>query len=185
MQRASEVFGRLLLAWPLALIRQHWTALLGRRWGGAASGLLIAALLALSLLANYQRFFVQYDASYRRRAPNPAEVADRLEALIGEDTSLEGVWLIQRWPPWHDGRAIGIEAGDITFNQWILGPSRLVTALGDHPELFEARPLVFIVHPGDATVLHVLRAYFPRGEAHLFRSPTPERDFILYVVGEE
>jgi hypothetical protein len=171
----------LLAAWPLALIRQRWSAVLGQGWGNALAGGLIALLIGSSAFNNYHTYFVEYAESYRRSALNPGEVADAVREIIGADAPLDGVWL-QGWPYWHDYRAIGIEAGDITFDHAIFDVTALIDYLNNSPERFVVRPLIFIVNPQDAEALAVLRERFPEGEAQRRVSATEGRDFILYVV---
>jgi hypothetical protein len=171
----------LLAAWPLSLIRQRWSAVLGRLPGVALTGLLIAALLGGAALVNYNTYFVKYAVSYRNSALNPGEVADAVREQIGPDAPLDGVWL-QGWPFWHDYRAIGIEAGDITFDQAIMDVPTLVNYLDSFPQSFAVRPLVFIVHPLDLEALGILEERFPEGSAQRYASATEGRDFVLYVV---
>ncbi len=171
----------LLAAWPLALLRQRWSAVLGRVSGSVLAGLLIAVLVSGAALFNYQTYFSDYASSYRLSALNPSEVADAVREQLGPDASLDGVWL-QGWPFWHDYRAIGIEAGDITFDNAIIDASTLESYLGSFPQQFSVRPLVFIVHPNDTQALEILSDRFPSGEAVSFTSATQGRDFVLFVV---
>lgn len=171
----------LLVAWPLALIRQQWRAQLGRVTGTALAGALIAAALAGSAVLSFRTYFEEYDASYRGAALNPSQVAEEVRRVIGPDAPMNGVWL-QGWPHWHDYRAIGIEAGEIGFDNAILDAAMLEQSLRDHPEYFTTRPLVFIVHPDDTPALHVLEREFPSGEARRFEGYLPGRDFVLFVV---
>ncbi len=138
----------LMAAWPLALIRQRWSAVLGQGWGNVLAGGLIALLIGSSAFNNYHTYFVEYAESYRHSALNPSEVADAVREIIGVEAPLVGVWL-QGWPHWHDYRAIGIEAGDITFDQAILDVATLIDYLNNYPERFTVRPLIFIVNPQD------------------------------------
>jgi hypothetical protein len=154
---------------------------MGRRVGRCLSALLIGVLFAGSVLFNYQTYFVRYADSYRHSALNPGEVAVAVRDIIGPDASLDGVWL-QGWPFWHDYRAIGIEAGDITFDNAIIDLSMLTSYLNDLPGEFAVRPLVFIVHPQDEEALRVLSEHFPEGDPLTYRSQTEGRDFILFVV---
>jgi hypothetical protein len=170
-----------LAAWPLALIWQRWRAVMGRIKGTALSAALIAVTLAGVFLLNFQTYFVRYDHSYRSAALNPGEVAREVRAVIGPDGSLDGVWL-QGWPYWHDYRAIGIEAGDITFSNALIDTDSLRSMLEYEPHRFSIRPLVFIVHPEDDVALQILSEHFPEGKATYHISETPGRDFILFVV---
>ncbi len=170
-----------LAAWPLALIWQRWRAVMGRITGTVLSAALIGVLLAAIALLNFQTYFVGYAQSYRHAALNPGEVARDVRAIIGEDSSLDGVWL-EGWPYWHDYRAIGIEAGDITFSNALIDTNALISMLDYEPQRFSIRPLVFIVHPEDDVALKILSDHFPQGEAQYHISETPGRDFILFVV---
>jgi hypothetical protein len=170
-----------LAAWPLALIRQRWSLVFGRRAGTLLSAALILALMFVAGVTNYDTYFVKFAESYRESALNPGEVAAAVREEIGEDAPLDGVWL-QGWPFWHDYRAIGIEMGDITFNQAIIDVPTLQSYLETFPATFEVRPLVFIVHPDDNEGLAVLEEAFPTGNAKLYPSETTGRDFILFVV---
>jgi hypothetical protein len=170
-----------LAAWPLALIRQRWSAVLGRLPGTLLAGALIVTLIGGSAFLSYNTYFVEYDRSYRLSALNPAEVADAVREVIGPDASLDGVWL-QGWPYWHDFRAIGIEAGDITFDNAIVDVPTLQSLLIYNPDQFAVRPLVFIVHPADIEALGALYDTFPSGTERLYTGRTEGHEFKLFVV---
>ncbi|MBN1430759.1 MAG: hypothetical protein JXB07_20485 [Anaerolineae bacterium] len=170
-----------LAAWPLALIRQRWCAVMGQRIGmGLATGL-VAILIGVAAAVNYQVYFVQFESSYRNSALNPGQVARAVRQVIGPNGSMEGTWL-QSWPYWHDYRAIGIEAGDITFSNAILDLPMLQHYLDSKPESFLARPLVFIVHLQDAESLDLLKERFPTGRAEFHPAETEKHGFYLFVV---
>ncbi len=170
-----------LAAWPLALIRQRWSMVMGRLPGIAVGAVLIATLIGGAAYLNFHIYFDLYATSYRNSALNPGEVAAAIREQIGPEAPLDGVWL-QGWPFWHDYRAIGIEAGDLEFDQAILDVPMLTTYLNSLPERMAARPLVFIVHPQDVESQRILQERFPAGELHYYRSATAGRDFILFVV---
>lgn len=171
----------LLAAWPLSLVRQKWRISFGRVLGTFLSGAFIAALLAGSFAYNFETYFTRYDEAYRAAALNPGPVADAVRDVIGPDAPLDGVWLVG-WPFWHDYRAIGIEAGDITFHNAVADTSVLQDYLMNFPEKFTTRPLVFIVNPLDEATLDVLRDWYPSGDAEFHPDPVAKKDFYLYVV---
>lgn len=173
----------LIAASPLALLRQRWSAVVGRAGGTALAAALIAVLLAGSAALSARTYFQQYDASYRGAALNPGQVAAEVREVVGPGVPLNGVWLVG-WMHWHDYRAIGIEAGDIGFDNALLDAATLAGQLVAHPEQFAERPLVFIVHPADADALTTLRRVYPQGEARAHTSTLPRGDFVLYVVPE-
>ncbi len=171
----------LIAAWPLSLIRQRWRAVMGKIPGTVLAAILISTLYIAAGVMNYHSYFVLYADSYRKSALNPGEVAGAVRAIIGPEASLDGVWL-EGWPFWHDYRAIGIDAGDITFHNAIVDTTQLTSFLQDFPANFAIRPLVFIVNPLDTEAIKVLQSEFPDGEARQFISRTEGRDFVLFVV---
>lgn len=171
----------LLAAWPLSLIAARWRIVLGRVRGALLAALLVAILLGAAAQQGFTSVFDRYATSYRNAALNPGEVAQAVREVISPDAPLDGVWL-QGWPYWHDYRAIGIEAGDITFDNAILDVAMLESHLTTHPEWFTLRPLVFIVNPQDEAALQVLRNQFPQGSLIFRESVTEGRNFYLYVV---
>lgn len=171
----------LFAAWPLVLAARTWQATLGRTAGTALSAVVIVAGLLTSGAESFGIYFHEYDASYRAAALNPGEVAQAVRQEIGVNAPLDGVWLIG-WPYWHDYRAIGIEAGDPAFRNALVDTDVLREYLATMPSMFDARPLVFIVHPDDSETLDVLEDAFPAGEAHHFEGSEPDHSFVLYLV---
>jgi hypothetical protein len=112
---------------------------------------------------------------------NPGEVARAARDVIGEDTPMDGVWL-EGWPFWHDYRAIGMEARDLAFENALLDVPAPEHHLARVPERFTIRPPVFIVHPGDAAALDVLKRHFPTGQPRPHRGRMEHREFVLFVV---
>jgi hypothetical protein len=173
-----------LAAWPLALIRQRWSAAIGRRAGTGMAAALAVLLIGWAAILNHEIYFVRYALSYRNAALNPGEVARSVRGIIGPHASMEGVWL-QGWPHWHDYRAIGIEAGDITFGNAIRDQSMLEELVATAPAAFPTRPLVFVVHPEDRAALDVLEATFPDGRTESRRRAVEGHGFHLFIVPRE
>jgi hypothetical protein len=171
----------LIAAWPLALIRQRWTTAMGSRTAGALLAVTLGIVFVTATWINYDWYFVRYAQSYDQSSLNPGEVAEAILEELGPEGSLDNVWL-QGYPFWHDYRAIGIEAGDITWHNAIVDVETLTTYLENNPEAFLGRPLIFIVHPDDAEGLAVLQEHFPEGTAIAYTTQTVRRGFILFVV---
>jgi hypothetical protein len=182
LTRASGAlpFVMILAAWPLALARQKWFSLGNRVWKVGAT-VLVCGILGVIAYNNYQTYFVDFKESYDASALNPGEVADAVREVIGPDATLDGVWL-QGWPYWHDFRAIGIEAGDIRFQNAILDFAMLQDYLANFPEKFAVRPLVFIVHVQDQESLQFLQKHFPHGYSQLHPNVSEKRNFYLFIV---
>ena len=106
-----------------------------------------------------------------------------MRAIIGQDSSLDGVWLVG-WPYWHDYRAIGIDAGDITFDNAILDSNELQTDLQTLQLTFKVRPLVFIVAEEDTASRDILKAKFPQGELQHYPGISIKHSFYLFIVSK-
>ena len=172
-----------LAAWPLSLIGQKLFALESRVWK-VGSVLLVCAVLGAIAWYNYQTYFVDFKKSYDASALNPGDVADAVREIIGPDANLDGVWL-QGWPYWHDFRAIGIEAGDIRFQNAILDFAMLLDYLANFPQKFTVRPLVFIVHLQDQESLQFLQKHFPQGYSQFYPNESEKRSFYLFIVPKD
>jgi hypothetical protein len=183
LTRASGVIPLVFLiaAWPLALIRQRWTAVFGAKPGSALAGALIALWLALAALVNREVYFERYFFSYRHSALNPSEVATALRSVVGQDARLDNVYL-QGYPFWHDYRAIAIEAGEITWSNAIFDADRLAQMLDEDPHLTDGRMKIFIVHPADEEGQAILKDAYPSGSFQLFESSVEGREFYLFIV---
>jgi hypothetical protein len=171
----------LIAAWPLSLIRQRWTAAIGSTGAGILLAVTLGAIFATATWINYDWYFVRYAQSYDQSSLNPGEVAEAILEEMGPEGSLDNVWL-QGYPFWHDYRAIGIEAGDITWHNAIVDVETLTTFLENNPEAFLGRPLIFVVHPDDSGGLAVLQRHFPEGTAIAYTTETVRRSFLLFVV---
>lgn len=171
----------LIASWPLTLIRQRWTMAMNG-WGSRV--LLVATLFIVFAAAtwiNYDWYFVRYAHSYEQSSLNPSEVAEAIMEELGPETNLGNVWL-QGYPFWHDYRAIGIEAGEMAWQNAIIDVETLSTYLENDPEAFMGRPLIFIVHPDDAEGMAVLEQHFPDGMIREYTSETVRRSFSLFIV---
>jgi hypothetical protein len=56
--------------------------------------------------------------------------------------------------------------------------------LVENSDRFEARPLVFILHPVDEGALVSLQDHFPDGSPTYYDSQLENRDFVLFIVPE-
>jgi hypothetical protein len=142
---------------------------------------LIGVILFGSASLNYGTYFVKFNDSYKLSALNPGDVAREVRAVVGKDGSLAGVWLIG-WPYWHDYRAIGIDAGDITFHNAILDSATLEFDVTNSSELFTYRPLVFITAEQDTQSRTFLMTHFPQGHLQHFIGLSEKHNFYLFVV---
>jgi hypothetical protein len=164
----------LITALPLALlvtalVRQ--AARLERRVGA----LFLAGILVLAVANNAIWYFRDYDARYRLSHWNATEIGAVAREFAGQFGSLRDVYHVP-YPHWVDTRNIGINAGDVTWNN----------AVGDLDDIaahaLEPGPRLYLVHPEHDEAIRVLRAAYPQGELQLYDSPRPGKDFLLFRV---
>jgi 4-amino-4-deoxy-L-arabinose transferase-like glycosyltransferase len=144
----------------------------GRRWLAAGG---VAALIALGAWHAYAWYFVRYDAQYRASSWNSREMAAAVRAFVESGGDLRHAYHVP-YPHWVDTRAIGINAGAVTWNNAVADTA----ALGAHA--VDGAPKLYLLHPRHPEVLAELQRLYPSGRATLYRSPTEGKDFVLFLV---
>jgi hypothetical protein len=163
------------VALPLVAVGRRVEVAGGRRLLTIVAPLL-AALLLLALVDNYQWYFVDYDANVRRSLWNATEMGEVVARFDSEPQhDIANVYHIP-FPHWVDTRNIAINAGDITWRNAVLDLDEL-PAQADRPGA-----KLYLVHPADAAALKRLRAVYPQGRATTFRSERPGKDFVMFEV---
>ena len=136
----------------------------------------LAIILMLIAFANYRRYFVQYDASYRASSVNSSEIAATVRAFANSVGDTQHAW-IMLYPHWVDTRNVAINLGEIDWQDHTLPDvAAAQTRMND-----DANKL-FILNPNDQVNLTGLRQVYPEAQARLYRSKTPGRDFVLVFV---
>jgi hypothetical protein len=163
-----------ITALPLALLV---TALVRHAAGPVrcVGALFLAGTLVLAVANNAIWYFRDYDAQYRLSHWNATEIGAVAREFAGQFGSLRDVYHVP-YPHWVDTRNIGINAGDVTWNN----------AVGDLDDIavhaLEPGPRLYLVHPEHDEAIRVLRAAYPQGELQFYDSPRPGKDFLLFRV---
>lgn len=163
-----------IAALPLALA-------IGTAWDLAkGAGRLLPVGLALVMVAliagaNYQSYFVEYDAQFRANAWNSSEMAQAIRDFTQLGGSPQAAF-IKSWPHWVDTRNVAINLGDITWNNVLFTPEDLAR----HPA--PSGPKLYILHPADAEGLAALRQRFPQGLVSVYPSRSKGKEFVVYWV---
>ena len=167
-------FAAILLALPVAgLFRSLRQGLAHLRASAALCLVGIGLLLSPIVVLNYQWYFVRYDLTYRLSAQNSTEVARVIHDFADSVGDLTHAYFIG-YPYWIDGRAIGINLGDIQWHNFTLDASDFLVDPNTN--------LLFIVHPDDQANLKLLRQHYPEGQTKIIHSRTPGKDFISFFV---
>lgn len=140
------------------------------------AGLVTAVVLIAATFLNYHWYFVAYDAHYQNTVWNTVEMGQVIQEFVQNGGNLANAYHVP-FPHWADTRLIGLNAGDITWNN----------SLGNlddiWPNVQDPAAKLFILHVDDQQNLYRLQAFFPRGQAQRFYSVNPNgKDFILFYV---
>jgi hypothetical protein len=136
----------------------------------------LSLVLAISVVAvNRQRIFTDYAQQYNQFSINATEIADAIRGFARSGGDLSNAY-IKGWPHWVDTRGVGIELGQIGWNNALLD----INAADAHLDL--PRPRFYVLHPHDATSLTHLRELFPDGWSAVYASRYPGKSFIVYYV---
>jgi hypothetical protein len=152
-----------------------------RGWRPGAAGRMAAwavagVLLAVSLQANYDLVFSEYDRQFRASAWNTTELGSVIRGFADSIGDEDQAWVVP-WPHWVDTRLVGINAG-VYIRDYALARE----LLGETPAV--PGPKLFLLHVDDAETLAELYRLYPDGNESRFVSETPGKDFIVFLAPE-
>ncbi len=143
-------------------------------WRHSMGWLIAFALLALSMIQDYDLVFRQYQTLYAQSAWNTSQMGKVIQTFASTIGTADTAWVIA-YPHWVDTRLVGINAG-FPRKDYAIWPDQLTETL-----VFEG-PKLFIVKPEDSAGLEALQQLYPSGSWQLQRSPYEGKDFYLYFV---
>lgn len=165
-------FAMIMAALPLAgLTRMWWRQ---ERWRPVATAL-VGALLLFAVVEDADWYFNRYKAHTLLSSWNASEMGAVARAFAAETGSLEQVYHIA-YPHWVDTRNIGINAGEVTWENAVLELEQIAR----HAE--DPGPKLYFVFPDDVEALRRLRAVYPDGHLELFDSARPGKEFFIFRV---
>ena len=150
-----------------------------KRFGGKWLAVpLLAVLLAMTMVINYQRYFRDYFHSYQLSSQNSSEMAEAMRGFIVTGGDLKHI-VIRAWPYWVDTRALALLMNDISWQDTnvVIDKVNDLARLRDDPA-----PQMYLLHLDDQQGLAVLRTTFPQGYPTRYRSLVPGHDFVLFHV---
>ncbi|MCI0476447.1 MAG: glycosyltransferase family 39 protein, partial [Anaerolineales bacterium] len=166
----------IVVALPLAWLMRSWRESLARfRWGKFALVAVLVLLFALIGRANYMRYFLEFDANYRRASWNSSEVAAVIRGFADSVGDVEHAWILL-YPHWIDTRNVGINLGQPGWER------TLSDADAARAHASEPTHKLYLLHPNDHANLARLREIFPNGQQRVFHARTPGHDFIVFYV---
>lgn len=145
------------------------------RWGQVARVAVLVLLLALIGRANYLRYFVDFDAHYRRASWNSSEVAAVIRGFADSVGDVRHAWILL-YPHWIDTRNVAINMRELGWDQTLPNADAALAHASDPANK------LYILNPGDQKNLTRLREIFPHAQERVFYARTPGHDFIVFYV---
>ena len=136
---------------------------------------LLGVLFATTAALTYGWYFGEYAWQYRRAASNTTELGRVARAFADSVGDLDHVYHVP-YPWWAHTPNIGINAGDVTWNNAV----RDLGDLQDH--VADRQPKLYLLHVDDLGARHALQFYFPTGRLQRYQSAVPGQEFLIYSV---
>jgi len=150
---------------------------------------LAVVLLALGAVQNYNSYFVEAMSNYRQSTLPHQQAGQILKGFINSSGAPGNAFMIA-YPYWMDDRAIGIEAGDVHWDNTVAKtddfPQHLYIAMQrkvDTPyELRPDRQMLFFLNQDDTAMTMNLTKLFPGGSLIKVPAYNSTRDFNIYIA---
>ena len=143
------------------------------RRGNWVAGFILAGLVLVSGLQNYNLVFNQYRQVFDQSSWNTSEMGEVVQNFTRIVGTADTVWIVG-FPHWADSRAVMINAGYIRDNA--IWPEDFLATLDD------PRAKLFIVNLRDFEALIKLKALYPEGYLQRYISKVPTKDFWVFTV---
>jgi 4-amino-4-deoxy-L-arabinose transferase-like glycosyltransferase len=139
----------------------------------------MAGLLFVSFVQNYDLVFHQYYQQYRMSAWNTSEMGIVLKQFTVAQGSAENAWIVP-YPFWVDTRLPPMWAGFPQRGDMAIRPENLTDTLSI------TKTKLFMVKINDAQTLDSLRALYPQGTINIYKASRGENwNFYIFVVPAE
>lgn len=177
----------LMTAFPLALIVVKLMEILPKRSGKMIALGIASIIILLSNLSNTSLYFDVYPNLYTQ-STFPYSQAGRVLRGFAESDGAYGNAFLIAYPYWWDDRAVGINAGQVDWENGVLTrdqiPSILNIALNrtDSLRLEADKDLLFFYHPDDEETTAQLRDWFPEGHETFHQTAAEGKSYLTYRV---
>jgi hypothetical protein len=162
----------ILAALPLVLWQRQFRAL-GSRWLGLV---VVIPILFWCAKINSDLYFYAYDDQYRRAGMDTTEIASVLRAFAQTQGDKKHIYVVL-YPYWVDHRGVGIHLGEMHWDEHLVQNADTLRA-----QVADPAPKLYAVNKDDKASLKLLRELYPKGVQRLYRSRTPDRNFISFYA---
>ena len=141
------------------------------------AAMLIAGVLMIApiVVNNNNLVFQQYTNQYKNSAWNASEMGEVITRFYA--SGREGLSYLISYPYWVDSRAVAISMGRPEQNL-----SLPATEIGNTLNVTLSK--LFILNPMDKNSIAELQAAYPEGVISTYQSTNPDKNFILFIVGQ-
>ena len=166
------ILAALPLAWLGRLIQQMSE---DAAWSRAAAVGIVLVLFVLAARANYNRYFADFAAVYRQSSWNSSEIASALRGFVGSVGDANHAWIVA-YPDWVDARNVGINMGQVGWQQALENADAALPQTGDD------QTKLYVLSAADRDNLVRLREIFPNGQTRAYHAQTLGHDWLLFIV---
>jgi hypothetical protein len=145
----------------------------GAAWSRAAAAI-VMVLFVLSARANFNRYFTDFALVYRQSSWNSSEIASAIRGFAGSVGDTEHAWIVA-YPDWVDARNVGINMGQVGWEQTVENADAALKQSGD------GKPSLYALNAQDHANLVRLEELFPGGQIRAFNASIPGHEWLLFI----
>jgi 4-amino-4-deoxy-L-arabinose transferase-like glycosyltransferase len=155
-------------------LKTAWDRLRGwwRVWIASVALILVFGVV----LVNWQRIFVDYSRQYNYYTINTTEIAAAIQDFADSGGDLSNAYVVKGRPYWIDTRGVGIELGQIGWD------NDLLEIEDADAHLYRPRPRLYVLKSHNTAELAYLQKLFPDGQATVYPSRYPGEDLTTFYV---
>ncbi len=165
----------IIIAIPAVYLHRALKGLVPEPWGRPTAYATLLALWLLAISGSYHWYFDTYYQEYRLNSWNNTELAEVLGGFAKSVSDMEHVY-IKAFPYWVDTRIVGIDMGDVKWNNVLMDIHEADSQVKD------PTPKMYLLYPKDEKSLQYLQKLYPQGHKRIFHSKIPGKDFIVFWV---
>jgi hypothetical protein len=144
-------------------------------WTRAASVGIVLVLFVLAARANFNRYFSDFALVYRQSSWNSSEIASAIRGFAGSVGDAGHAWIVA-YPDWVDARNVGINMGQVGWEQTLQNADDALPQVGDNTTK------LYILSAADHDNLARLQQIFPNGQVRAYPAPIPGHDWLMFLV---
>ncbi|MDO9546400.1 MAG: glycosyltransferase family 39 protein [Pelolinea sp.] len=148
--------------------------ILPKKYSKLGANIFGLVIVSISILNNYQLVFNTYRNQFDKNAWNTSEIGKVIVKFVQKGNDPDNAFVIP-YPHWVDTRLVGFNA-DYPGKDYALSRKEISDSISTPEEK------IFIFKPEDSETQAELEKWYPEGQASIFYSEIPGKEFIIYTV---